>query len=287
MQYIIMDLEWNNVYSRKKGGFFNEIIEVGAVKLNDNFEEKGRFSRFINTTLGNRLQRKVRELTHINDSDINNGDGFNHVMSEFRKWIGNVPSIIITWGTTDLYVLIENFGYFSGTQTIPFMHYYVDLQSYCENVLKHSHETQLGLVKAAEMLDVDFDDSKLHRGLGDSLLTYNCFIKTFDSAKFEKSVSSCDDEFYARLKFKSYVIRDINSPLIDRNKFKTYCPGCGFKLRRTSKWIFKNAFFRAKYYCENCEKTYKVSIRFKQHYDYVDCKKKIEELVTVTKENQE
>lgn len=30
MQYIVMDLEWNNVYSIKRGGFMNEVIEIGA-----------------------------------------------------------------------------------------------------------------------------------------------------------------------------------------------------------------------------------------------------------------
>ena len=33
MQYIVMDLEWNNVYSSKRGMFFNEIIEIGVKTL--------------------------------------------------------------------------------------------------------------------------------------------------------------------------------------------------------------------------------------------------------------
>lgn len=35
MQYIVMDLEWNNVYSIKRGGFMNEVIEIGAVRLDE------------------------------------------------------------------------------------------------------------------------------------------------------------------------------------------------------------------------------------------------------------
>ena len=32
MEYVILDLEWNGTYSRRKQGFINEIIEFGAVK---------------------------------------------------------------------------------------------------------------------------------------------------------------------------------------------------------------------------------------------------------------
>jgi hypothetical protein len=58
-----------------------------------------------------------------------------------------------------------------------------------------------------------------------------------------------------------------------------YCPNCGAKMRRVSKWSFNNAFFRAKFNCDICDKKYKVSLRYKQYYDYVDFKKKVEELV--------
>ena len=37
MNYIIFDLEWNNAYSYVSKGFMNEIIEIGAVKLNEGF----------------------------------------------------------------------------------------------------------------------------------------------------------------------------------------------------------------------------------------------------------
>ena len=39
MNYIIFDLEWNNAYSYAKKGFMNEIIEIGALKLNEKLDE--------------------------------------------------------------------------------------------------------------------------------------------------------------------------------------------------------------------------------------------------------
>ena len=37
MHYIVMDLEWNNTYAKRIKGFINEVIEVGAVMLDEDF----------------------------------------------------------------------------------------------------------------------------------------------------------------------------------------------------------------------------------------------------------
>jgi DNA polymerase III epsilon subunit-like protein len=44
MHYIILDLEWNNTYARRTKGFLNEIIEIGAVMLDDNLNTIDNFS---------------------------------------------------------------------------------------------------------------------------------------------------------------------------------------------------------------------------------------------------
>lgn len=35
MNFVILDLEWNGTYSRRLKGFMNEIIEFGAVKVDE------------------------------------------------------------------------------------------------------------------------------------------------------------------------------------------------------------------------------------------------------------
>ena len=37
MNYIILDLEWNGSYSKSERKFINEIIEFGAVKVDNDF----------------------------------------------------------------------------------------------------------------------------------------------------------------------------------------------------------------------------------------------------------
>ena len=47
MYYIIMDLEWNNAYMKSAQKFVNEIIEIGAVKLDEDLQQISTFSELI------------------------------------------------------------------------------------------------------------------------------------------------------------------------------------------------------------------------------------------------
>ena len=38
MNYIILDLEWDGAYFPKINRFINQILQIGAVKLNENFD---------------------------------------------------------------------------------------------------------------------------------------------------------------------------------------------------------------------------------------------------------
>ena len=44
MQFIVMDLEWNNTYAKKANGYINEIVEIGEVKLDKDLEMVDTFS---------------------------------------------------------------------------------------------------------------------------------------------------------------------------------------------------------------------------------------------------
>lgn len=58
MYYIIMDLEWNNSYMKSAQRFVNEIIEVGAVKLDENLNTVSTFSEIIKPVLSKKTSFK-------------------------------------------------------------------------------------------------------------------------------------------------------------------------------------------------------------------------------------
>ena len=51
MNFVILDLEWNGTYSRRLKGFMNEIIEFGAVKVDECLHVLDTFGACIVKTL--------------------------------------------------------------------------------------------------------------------------------------------------------------------------------------------------------------------------------------------
>ena len=279
MTYIVMDLEWNGAYSKKAHGYFNEIIEIGAVKLDDSLEITGRFHAVIKPVVSKKLSEIITNLTSITDEELEEGTTFSRAVSQLRRWIGSGKTVLLTWSTTDLLVLMENCRFFYGEQTIPFMHSYLDLQAYAQRRMGADMSQQMGLSRACEALGISEEGSDLHRALDDSLLTAQILMKVFEPASFEAAVSPASQEFYDRITFKTTIISDIDSPLIQRSELRFACENCGRNLKRTSEWKFRNRAFFAEFHCAGCGKDYTGRIQFKQKYEGIDIKKRLAERV--------
>lgn len=290
MDFIIMDLEWNNTYARKTKGFINEIIEIGAVKLDENLNFKDKFSCVIRPQIGKKLRGSVKELTNITNEEVRSGELFTKVFSHFRRWV-SPDSIFLTWGDGDIRVLIDNYKYLNGIDTIPFLSYYADMQSYIQSEMGLPKSKQVGLSTAAQALGVDESVFSHHRALDDSLMSVECLKKVYSAERFKPYIRECNSDFYRKLTFKAHPISNINSPLIDRKVLDYRCEICSGKCEQLKQWSYSNQYFRSKYYCPKCDRTVKVAVRFKQYYDRVDVRKTVTpiepEVPNENSENQE
>lgn len=274
-----MDLEWNTTFVKETKGYLNEIIEIGAVRLDESLNQTDEFRIFIKPQLTKKIHSRIQTLTHIQTSDLESGVPFAQAMDAFKEWIEKLPSAILSWGETDLRVLIENYKYFRNISFIPFMQQYADLQDYVQKYLKRPKSQQLGLSAAAELLGVNLEGIDLHRALADSILSAGCMRAIFDKLDFQPFIRTCNTEFYDRLMFKSYYISDINSPLIDRALLKCNCPDCSAEMKQLTQWDFKSQAMRAVFYCTHCDKKFRYGIRCKKGYDTVNIKQKLTELL--------
>ena len=85
---------------------------------------------------------------------------------------------------------------------------------------------------------------------------------------------------YAKFKNKySNIIKSKNDPLIDKNLFNCYCDICGGKVETLKKWKFMNQSFRGVFYCENCDREFRVNLRIKKFYDRLDVKRNYSEII--------
>lgn len=274
MQYIIFDLEWNSCKDIKTDKYVNEIIEIGAVKLDENLTEIDSFNQFIKPTLSDRLNKYVKNLTNINENDLRNANGFKQIIDQFKKWCNTAVQdcVFLTWSNTDLYVITQNINIFLKKKNVSFINKYVDLQKYVARFINfdNGNNNQISLATAADCFSIDTSQFELHRALSDSRICAAILKETMDNKIFSLYVNNiAKGNFYKRLMYKPFYISNINNPLVDKTELVLKCPNCREKTNQTSSFIYKHKAFNAKFRCNDCKKNYYLSVRFKKTFDSV------------------
>lgn len=101
MNYIILDLE-ATCWQDRSLKYPNEIIEIGAVKINDQQEVIGEFNAFIQPKLHPELSTFCTELTTIEQRDIDEASEFKSVITDFWDWINlDEDYLLCSWGFYD------------------------------------------------------------------------------------------------------------------------------------------------------------------------------------------
>ena len=287
MNYIVIDLEWNGSWSKKAHGYFNEIIEVGAVKVDEDMRVLGEFRAAIKPVVSKKLSSIVTDLTNITAEELEDGTTFAGMMRQLTKWMGKEPATVLTWSTTDLLVLMENCRYFYGKQEIPFLKNYMDFQVYAQEKMGVDTSQQLGLARAGEMLGIPEDDMSLHRALDDSKLTAAILQKVYEKESFVAAIMPVNEEFYKRITFKTTIIKDLDDPLVKRSELCFNCPDCGQNMKRKGTWRFRSRAFCAEFSCRRCAKKYNGRVQYKLKYEGVEVKKKLNEILPKTVDTAE
>lgn len=278
MNYILLDLEWNNAYCKKSGGFVNEIIEFGAVKLDEQFRELERFDQMVRSSLTKNLTGRFRELTGITNEQMREGIPFADALAAYRKWAGE-DTVTLTWSDSDLRTLYDNCQLFTDSERNARIGKYVDLQRYFQyelSLLGKGSKNQISLSNAAALFNIDIGDQTLHHAVDDSSIAASILRRCYCKEHFEPFICDTDaEEFYQKLRFKAYYIHDLNSPLIDKSKLSFSCPVCKKKAKRIKAWKYKIPWFQSCFSCQNCGKTFQAGVSFKRCFDHTVTRKKL------------
>ncbi|MEW8955931.1 exonuclease domain-containing protein [Clostridium sp.] len=180
MNYIIYDLEFNqkslnstgeDTKSHSKLTF--EILQIGALKLNENFETISAFNTLIKPTLYNTVHPYVENLTKITTEKVSSCESFSKVYEDFIKFIGNNEVILCVWGTTDIKEFIKNIKFHDlPISLLPKK--YIDIQKYASKHFKIPKGSKIGLKNTVELLDIPFDDN-FHDAYNDAYYTTEVF----------------------------------------------------------------------------------------------------------------
>ena len=87
MNYVILDMEWDSVYSVKKRSFINQIIQIGAVKCDESFKIVGTFERTVKSVISKKVSSRFTELTGITTKDMLSGISFFFSCIKRKIWV--------------------------------------------------------------------------------------------------------------------------------------------------------------------------------------------------------
>ena len=290
MNYIILDLEWDSAYSVKFKRFINQILQIGAVKLDGNFNIIGTFEQTVRSSVSKKVTGRFAALTGITTEKMRDGIPFDEAVDRYNEWAGK-DTVTMTWSDSDLYSIKENEEcLLSGGRRFA-VEKYLDLQKFVQGELKkagYEDKNQISLSAAAQLLGVDTEGLELHTAKDDSLLCVALLKKCYNKESFEPFIRDTGDpEFYRRLRFKPYAISNINDERIDKSQLVFYCDKCGAKANRTSVWRYRNRWFAAKFTCPKCARRFSGRLTFKKTYDDVLVRRRICEIKTAPEKTAE
>ena len=268
MNYIILDLEWDSVFYKPQKRFINQILQIGAVKLNGSFDVVDTFEATIKSEISNKVTGRFTRLTGITNEDMRSGLPFREAVSQYNDWVGN-NTVTMTWSNSDLYTILENEETLLDGVRFK-IEKYLDLQIFIQNEMRlkgYEDKNQISLEAAAEKLEISTEGIDFHTAKDDSLVCAFLLKKCFNKERFEKLIKDASNpEFLKRLKFKAYAISKINDKNIDKKHLVFNCPECNKKAKQVSKWKYQNRWFWANFTC-SCGKRFCGRVSFKKTYD--------------------
>lgn len=105
MKHIVIDLEMNKIArsSEVRKICKSEIIEIGAVMLDENLQEIGNFRTYVKPEYNDKIAAEIRNLTGITDVMVANAPVFREAFRMFTNWcLGTGDEVTIyAWSDSD------------------------------------------------------------------------------------------------------------------------------------------------------------------------------------------
>ena len=251
MEYIVLDLEWNQSPRGKAGerrGMPFEIIEIGAVKLDESMAVLSQFDEVIKPAVYRQLHHKTKEILHLEMEELAKARSFKAVAEDFFRWCGD-DYMMCTWGSMDLTELQRNLNFFRVKNSMKKPLLYYDVQKLF-SILYEDGKSRRSLRDAVEYLEIE-EDIPFHRAIDDTLYTVKILqkmdweaVKQYVSVDYFRPPEKKEEEL--RLIFASYA-KDVSrifagkeELLSDREILSSRCYVCGRSLRKKIRWFSGN-----------------------------------------------
>ena len=258
MNYIILDLEWNQ--SARGKDFENkelpfEIIQIGAVKLDEKGDVQDIFNCVVRPSVYKKLHSAVKEVVALTDQELKSGVPFSEAFIQLMKFCED-DYIFCTWGSQDLWQLQQNMQYYHIENAFPKVMKYYDVQKLFSIVFEDG-KLRRTVEHAVDVFGLE-KDLMFHSAVNDARYVAKIFKSLMENKEAMDRVSVdyfkpplCKkDEVCLRFKtYSKYVYRVFPSKeeaMEDKGVLTIKCPICRTALRKKVMWFTGNS---KKYYC--------------------------------------
>ena len=248
MNYIVMDMEWNQPWpgspSAKKVlpvQIRGEIIQIGAVRVTEDPQVTDEFQIMIKPKYYRHLNRRVSKLTGIKESQLREeGVPFPEAIEQFKQWCGE-DIVFLTWGFDDIGILRENLQLFELNTDFTEKWYNAQM---IFNAQTDGSNSQKALKTAMEIFGIEAT-RPAHDALGDAyhtaLICARLDLKK-GAVEYDEALKSHENGFHgaelpgciARKVFYDYT--DKRSALSAMAGEENLCPVCGGRMLG-SRWF--------------------------------------------------
>lgn len=248
MNYIVLDLEWNQCpdgKAKEVSGLPFEIIEIGAVKLDKTHTVIDRFQEVIHPVVYTSLHHKTKEIISLRSVDLESARTFPSVIADFFDWCGTDP-VFCTWGPSDLTELQRNLAYHKLTAPLPFPLIYYDIQKIF-SIVYEDRKSRRSLECAVDMLHIP-KNIPFHNAFSDACYT----AAVMQKLKEEEILANSSVDYYRTprnrrqeiyLSYETYV-KFISKPfdnkiqaMKDRVVSSTTCYLCSHTAPKKLRWF--------------------------------------------------
>ena len=165
--YIFLDLEMNPTGKAYRETLRQEIIQIGAVRLDSDYKEIDSFMCYVKPVWNDHIDKNIEKLTGITDEDVEDAESFSEAIQAFLKWRGADP--VYCWSDSDERQVLKEAETKGLGIRIEGWH---DLQKEFGDYLSFERQTRLSL--ALEEAGLVFPGKK-HNALDDARATAKLF----------------------------------------------------------------------------------------------------------------
>ena len=212
MYYVVLDLEMCKVpknYRSYRYRYAREIIQIGAVLLDEKFNRIDTFSQYVKPTHG-KVDNFIMNLTGIKNFQLKDAPNLADALQNMVAWIGDKEYRVYTWSENDYDQLLREVvsKEISAPEVDEFMNMdrWFDYQAIFDE--RFDYEKQVGLEDALMLCAID-PQGRFHDGLDDAINTAILISKLerepdFQLTKFEyvansEPVNTCLGELFGKL----------------------------------------------------------------------------------------